>query len=446
MIQSRVNGAAQDLIRWLQDARMRTWVFLVGSNLAVMGLSFAATVVMTHRMSQSDYGAVTLGTSVAAIVALVTRLGADRLLVRDILQHPNQENDYVMTSYFLRGIASLLSLVAVVVITQSKIIAPDWPLNVVVVFVLFGCLSGLLPLEIYDAHGRMRQSGVIFFWTNALYVLGVFVLLFLGPLVFHQAIYVAWIRLGSVVLGLVVQIGFARHFVSLLPWAQIKRMLPLIAATYVGVALPSIGSTIMVQYPSIHLASVQGTAAVAPYGIAMLLASVLALVFLQLGRVLNPDLVRIVRPTATRGVVARFTAKYLAVTISSSAILCGIAYFAAPLVFDLFFPPTYSSGILVFRILLAWVMIGTVISYPILQVLFSLGDHRTFAVAVGVGVTASILLSNVFKAGNGPSGAALVLLLSNTLLVLVASLGLLTRLLRMPVRSLGTATSEADGT
>ena len=53
-------------------------------------------------------------------------------------------------------------------------------------------------------------------------------------------------------------------------------------------------------------------------------------------------------------------------------------------------------------------MIGTVISYPILQVLFSLGDHRTFAVAVGVGVTASILLSNVFKAGNGPSGAALV--------------------------------------
>ena len=114
------------------------------------------------------------------------------------------------------------------------------------------------------------------------------------------------------------------HFVSLLPWAQIKRMLPLIAATYVGVALPSIGSTIMVQYPSIHLASVQGTAAVAPYGIAMLLASVLALVFLQLGRVLNPDLVRTVRPTATRGVVARFTAKYLAVTISSSAIYVGL--------------------------------------------------------------------------------------------------------------------------
>ncbi len=412
------------LSRRFQDPRVITWVFLTGSSLVVMGMSFITSIIMTHRMGQSEYGSITLGMSVSAIIGLVTRFGADRLLVRDILQHPTCKNDYITASYYVRIVIASLTLIVIFLSLKFKLLSPAWPSAVVLVYSLLACVHGLTPIEVFDSGSKIREHTLIELIANTANILGVWVLLFVFPASLRCALSVGVVRLLTTLWGCCKQFRLVRHRVTRSPWSRVRMIIRPMAARYCTVSAPSIGSTIMCQFPGLYLAWVGGPNAVAPFGIAMAMANVPALMFLQLARILNPHLVSVVRPEARRSTVAGVVFKYMTLGGIPWGGLCAIGFVTAPLIFGVLYPSTYEIGISAFQILLIWVIVGTVISYPLLQILLALGNHHAFPIGIAMGVSTSVVLSHVLVPGYGAAGAAMALLVGNTVHAVVSGVAL----------------------
>lgn len=269
--------------------RLTTWSFLTAANLATMGMSFVASVTMTHRLTEADYGAVTLGMSISAIVSLLVRFGSDRLLVRDIIQHPSEKHAYLTASYTFRALLAAALMLAALQAANTHLFPKTWPKTVVLIFFALSCIHGLNPTEVFDAHNRMRQHACVEACSNSAYAVAVLALLLLGPPQYHTALSVGLIRLTTVALGCVAQTWLISDLVRVPAWWQTKDAIRRTLVPSVTVLGASLGSTLMCQLPSVHLSVKAGTGALAPYGAAMSLASVPCLTFLQLARVLGPE-------------------------------------------------------------------------------------------------------------------------------------------------------------
>jgi O-antigen/teichoic acid export membrane protein len=274
----------------------------------------------------------------------------------------------------------------------------------------------------------MKVDAFLYLITNMIYAIATLSLLFTFPESWKNATSVSTIRLITILIYVITEFILILHFVKLPSWITVKPILRKVLNNYPIVSFSSLGSTIMVQIPGIYLATALGTAEVASYGVALVIASAISMIFLQLGRALNPNLVSVIHPGATHSDVVEYLKKYLNYSLALASIICGFFFLLAPYLFQTLFPPSYYQGIVALRILLLWVIIGTIISYPILQVLFALNAQKYFIIGIIFGIICSIIFSKLWSISYKATGAAMALLISNSVLVMITTLGVLREL------------------
>ena len=113
--------------------------WLVGSKIGQMVISLLVSLITARYLGPSNYGLINYGTSFTAFFTSFCTLGINSLLVKEFVDHPEQEGQIIGTSLVLKGIASLLSALTIVAVVS--VLDHDEPATIAVVAL---CSLGLL--------------------------------------------------------------------------------------------------------------------------------------------------------------------------------------------------------------------------------------------------------------------------------------------------------------
>lgn len=123
----------------LRNKAVKNSGWLVGSKIGQMVISLIVSLITARYLGPSNYGLINYGTSFTAFFTSFCTLGINSLLVKEFVDHPEQEGQIIGTSLVLKGIASLLS--ALTIVATVSILDHDEPATILVVAL---CSLGLV--------------------------------------------------------------------------------------------------------------------------------------------------------------------------------------------------------------------------------------------------------------------------------------------------------------
>ena len=112
---------------------------MIGEKIIQMLISLMVGLLTARYLGPSNYGLINYATSFTAFFAALCTLGINSLLVKELVDRPEQEGEVLGTALVLRGISSLLSAVTIVAVVS--VIDRDEPTTILVVTL---CSLGLV--------------------------------------------------------------------------------------------------------------------------------------------------------------------------------------------------------------------------------------------------------------------------------------------------------------
>ena len=87
--------------------------WLVSGNIFRMGIGLLVSILVARYLGPENYGILSYALSIIAFMAIFVYLGLSGLVVRDIVQHPDEKNKLLGTTFFLKFTSSLLAFLVV---------------------------------------------------------------------------------------------------------------------------------------------------------------------------------------------------------------------------------------------------------------------------------------------------------------------------------------------
>ena len=122
-----------------QNKTVRNSGWLIGGKLAQLVISLVVSLITARYLGPSNYGLISYASSYTAFFTAFCTLGINSLLVKELVDNPEQEGQVLGTSMVLQGISSLLSAVTIVCVVS--LIDRDEPTTILVTAL---CSLGLL--------------------------------------------------------------------------------------------------------------------------------------------------------------------------------------------------------------------------------------------------------------------------------------------------------------
>ncbi len=87
--------------------------WLVSGNIFRLGIGLLVSILVARYLGPENFGILSYALSVIAFMAIFVYLGLSGLVVRDIVQHPNEKDKLLGTTFFLKFTSSLLAFVVI---------------------------------------------------------------------------------------------------------------------------------------------------------------------------------------------------------------------------------------------------------------------------------------------------------------------------------------------
>ena len=126
--------------------------WLIAGKVAQMLISFVVGLLTARYLGPSNYGLINYAGAYTAFFASVCTLGINSVLVKELLDHPQQEGELLGTSLLLRAVSSVLS--ALMMIGISAVADADEPTTFLVVVLT----SLVLLFQIFDTFQYWFQA------------------------------------------------------------------------------------------------------------------------------------------------------------------------------------------------------------------------------------------------------------------------------------------------
>lgn len=199
--------------------------WIIGGRLVNKLLAFLVGILTARYLGPSNYGLINYAAAYISFFASICTLGINSIIVKNFVDHPDEEGKTIGTTLLLRAVSSLLS--ALMIVGIVGIVDRDEPLTVVVVAL---CSVGLI-FQIFDtlnywfqARLQSKYSALASFASYAAVSVYKIVLLALGKSV-------EWFALASAldytVLAVVLAVAYFKNggqrFTA--SWAKAKELL-----------------------------------------------------------------------------------------------------------------------------------------------------------------------------------------------------------------------------
>lgn len=143
-------GVIRNKIKNSREAKNAIW--LIGGRIAQMLLSLIVNVLTAKYLGPSSYGLINYVTAYVAFFTSFCTLGINAVIIRDFVEHPEEQGQTIGTTLVLRFISSLLSTMMIVCIVS--IIDHDEPLTIVIAIL---CSVSLI-FQVFDTFNYWFQS------------------------------------------------------------------------------------------------------------------------------------------------------------------------------------------------------------------------------------------------------------------------------------------------
>lgn len=195
------------LIHQRFDANLRkiigNTIWLFADRVVQMVMSLFVGILVTRYLGPEQFGVLNYAIAFMSLFGVVSNLGMDDIIVRDLVRHPAQANQILGTAFILRVITSILT--AVIAIGSIFMIREDAISRSIVAILTLTSLFNALPIDRWF-QAQVDSKHVI--WAKNL---GYFTVCIVRVVLVHyQAPLVAfaWAALAEVALGAVGQIVF----------------------------------------------------------------------------------------------------------------------------------------------------------------------------------------------------------------------------------------------
>lgn len=141
-----------ELQRILKNKVVKNAGWIIGGKLANKLLAFLVGILTARYLGPSNFGLINYAAAYTAFFASLCTLGINSVIVKDFLDHPDEEGKTIGTALLLRALSSFLS--AVMIVGIVSIVDRDEPLTITVVAL---CTIGLL-FQIFDTLNYWFQA------------------------------------------------------------------------------------------------------------------------------------------------------------------------------------------------------------------------------------------------------------------------------------------------
>ncbi len=131
-----------------------SWMF--ASRILCMIISFITTVIVARRLGPINFGQLNYAISFVGIFGILSSLGIDNILYRDLIKNPDKKREFLGSAFFIKLIAG--SFTAVLVIVSSIFWAQD-DVSKVLIIVLSGTfIFNTFRIIGYEFYARAKSK------------------------------------------------------------------------------------------------------------------------------------------------------------------------------------------------------------------------------------------------------------------------------------------------
>ncbi len=87
--------------------------WMIFGKIIQMILAFFVSIITARFLGPSNYGIINYASAYVAFFTTLCTLGLDSIIVKDLIQKPEEQGTAIGTSIFLRGISSSISIILV---------------------------------------------------------------------------------------------------------------------------------------------------------------------------------------------------------------------------------------------------------------------------------------------------------------------------------------------
>ncbi len=385
----------------------RAGLFLSIANYFQAGIGFFISFYLANELGAQSYGTLSFGIVVGTLVSSIANFGAERTLVRDLVQRPNRDA-LLTSSLVLRFLFTILILVTVTAfeyLNESE--AHRAP--VVALCALAACFWAISPVAWFDVRYRMHHHAFITLVEKCLYLGTVYFALRVRNVtdVAVIAACLAGTRLVSFLAQLsIVSRAFRPDFTGLL--ANMRSLV----IDNVFIVSAALSNLLISHWNQIVLDYEVSTRSLGYYSLAFQMTAVITLLQGQFVRVLFPKIAVLTSADADPHEAKIALRRYV---LLGGAMSVGVALplaLVAPFVISTFFNSDYVQAIQPLRILCVWTVVfgpGRVIN----AFLVNLRLDRALMLCSLIAGIAAIVLGQLLIPHFNESGVALALLLGH---------------------------------
>ena len=169
-----------NLKQLLNNKTAKNAIWLIGGKIGQVLVNLTVGLFMARYLGPSNYGLVSYGTAYTTFFASLANLGINSVLVKELIDHPNQEGKILGTSLFLRMISSVLS--ALMIIGIVHVVDAGEPETILIVSLCsLGLIFHIFEVINYWFQSRLKSKvtaivTLIAYLLTALYKLALMVL------------------------------------------------------------------------------------------------------------------------------------------------------------------------------------------------------------------------------------------------------------------------------
>lgn len=120
-----------NLKKILKNKTVKNAGWIIGGRLVNKALAFLVGILTARYLGPSNYGLINYAAAYITFFASVCTLGINSVLVKNFVDHPEEEGTAIGTTLVLRAVSSLLS--AVMIVGLVSIVDADEPMTILVV-------------------------------------------------------------------------------------------------------------------------------------------------------------------------------------------------------------------------------------------------------------------------------------------------------------------------
>lgn len=413
MTPQRIRSSTERVVGTLASQRGRVALILSGANYGQAAVGFLVNFYLARTLGAEGYGLVSYGLVIATVVFTVVNFGAERTLVRDIVQR--EDKPRVLTaSLALRALLGLLVGVLVAAIVLSSGASREKAL-VVMLCTVAACFWALYPVAWFDAHYRMHHQALVTLVERILYGVGILAMIRSDSL--SEAVTVAALLLGTRALSLLAQMLLTRRSVRFDFGGFAANAKGLLRGNAYIVAA-ALANLMISHWNQLSLESRLSLEHLGYYSLAFQLIAVVTLLQNQVLRFFAPRVAELTATGADPFLAARKLSTYMAFGAVVSAGIVLPLLLAAPWLIRSVFGGEYLPALSPLRVLGAWVVF-TGAARMINSYLVSLHLDQTFFWSAAIAGVLAVALGWWLIPIQAETGVALSLLISHPVSVAV---------------------------